>query len=197
MSGFPVCRVMIVALLIAVAGCGSSGWDTKATPNARIASERVGGFSSDDARLYRLGVQHAANAHQRLGALTIAQVVAQERSREAQRAEVAAKQRAWADEVSANANLRAEMRLANRSVPMYRDGKITGAHCEVTIDAGYYDAANEQDRDLINETVGEMCVGAYKLLGRGRERELPDDGLSVALYDLADNQLYSDVYTHR
>lgn len=83
-------RVTLAVLLIAVAGCGGSkGWNTKATLDELAASNRVGGFSPDDARLYHFGVQHAINKRQNIGALTIGQVVDQERGREEQRAQAA------------------------------------------------------------------------------------------------------------
>jgi hypothetical protein len=79
---------ILVPALIAIAGCGSNGWNTKATLDQPAASKRVGGFNDKDATLYRNGVQHIINRHQNIGAFTIGQVVDQERGREAQRAKI-------------------------------------------------------------------------------------------------------------
>lgn len=86
-------RVLLALGLIAFVGCGSKGWGTKATLNERAASDRVGGFSPNDARLYHIGVQHVINKHQRIGRFTIGQIVDEERSRETQRSEIAQKAR--------------------------------------------------------------------------------------------------------
>ena len=87
---FSVSAAVFVSVIVVV-GCGpSKGWDTKGTLNERIASERVGGFTRDDATLYHRGLQHLLNKHQSVGSLTIAQVVNQERGRETQRADAAA-----------------------------------------------------------------------------------------------------------
>jgi hypothetical protein len=90
-------RVMLALSIVVastlMAGCASKGWDTKATFDQPAASKRVGGFSDEDARLYRNCVQHIQNRHQNIRGLTIRQVVDQERGREKQRSAFAESQR--------------------------------------------------------------------------------------------------------
>jgi hypothetical protein len=91
----------LVILLASVAGAGflflmiagmssprqGTGWSHKAVSNESEASKIVGDFSTDDQALYHRGLLHVANRHEKLGTLTIGQVVDQERARAQQRAD--------------------------------------------------------------------------------------------------------------
>jgi hypothetical protein len=70
-----------------VAGCGAQRadnphWRDKATVSERAASDRVGGFTDDERRLYHLGVQHIVHGREHVGTYTVRQVVDQEQTRE-------------------------------------------------------------------------------------------------------------------
>jgi hypothetical protein len=84
--------IVIGGLISAVVGGGSRHGDafsSKATANERVASDRVGGFSDDDKRLYHQGLQHLINTHKNPGSYTIGQVIDQERARDEQRRKAA------------------------------------------------------------------------------------------------------------
>ena len=90
--------ILVAAGIVAlITGCGGDAttkprgphWNDKALPSVRAAERRVGGFDADERREYRIGIQHIGNAHGKLGALTIAQVIDQERGREQKRAAAA------------------------------------------------------------------------------------------------------------
>jgi hypothetical protein len=87
-GGLLVVLIVIGGIIAAMTGGKSHGGDafkTKATLNERVASERAGGFSDDDKRLYHQGLQHLINAHKSVGSYTIGQVIDQEKSRDEQR----------------------------------------------------------------------------------------------------------------
>lgn len=70
---------------------GSQGWSHKAVARESEAGRIVGGFSDEDRHLYHNGLQHIRNEHQKVGTLTIRQVIEGERGRvDARQAAVAA-----------------------------------------------------------------------------------------------------------
>lgn len=94
-----ICSILLPAMLIGCSNSGSSKkprnahWNDKATLSERTAERGVGGFNADERRAYQLGLQHVMNTHQKIGSLTIAQVVDQEHAREWSRLTQAAAQR--------------------------------------------------------------------------------------------------------
>lgn len=77
-GGILLAGVLCVALVACAeqpTAPASPHWHDRATLNERKAAAAVGGFNSDESRLYHEGVQHLVNAHKKLGAFTIRQVV--------------------------------------------------------------------------------------------------------------------------
>lgn len=98
----------LLLLLVGCAGPPSPHWRDKAILNERVASSKVGGFNSDEARLYHGGIQHLVNSHRKVGSFTIRQVVDQEQARETGRHDArqrVAQQREHARLAAANRNL--------------------------------------------------------------------------------------------
>jgi hypothetical protein len=83
--------IAAAALTAALVACGSENagpkprgphWNDKALASARAAEKRAGGFNASDRAAYKRGLQHIINAHQRVGAFTIAELVDDEYRRE-------------------------------------------------------------------------------------------------------------------
>jgi hypothetical protein len=198
----PLKQAGLVMLLCAlVVGCGADHWHDKALASERIASERVGGFSDDDKRLYHQGLQHIINSHQRLGSFMIGQVIDQERARDAHRADARQHQAEQVEKAKqhrldkkATANLKSSLKLANSiGAQMYRGGLIEDDYCSVRVDGDYFENASNQDKSIIKQTIVTMCSGSYTELGGNDARRLPDGGLHIRAYNLADDIVYSDL----
>jgi len=106
--------IVSAALFAACGGGDSSGptttrgrnphWSDKAPASARAAERRVGGFNSGERAAYKKGIRHILNAHQKVGAFTIAQVIDDAERREAARASAHAEAVRLAHERAALAN---------------------------------------------------------------------------------------------
>lgn len=194
-------RVLALSILLVIAACGSGQWTHKGVASEKQASDLVGGFSDDDKKLYHAGLQHIYNAHQRPGQFTIGAILDEERARDNNRDAARRKQAerlrnaaAHRLDVKATANLKATMQLANSTgANMYRGGVVEGDSCAIKIDGNAYEYASDQDKSIIKQTVVQMCSGSYTLLGGNDSRGLPEGGLHVRLYNLADDIVYSDV----
>lgn len=193
----------VIMICLTVSGCVSNHWHDKAVPNEQAASQRVGGFSAVDAKLYHQGLQHIQNSHERIGAFTIGQVIDQERGREEGRA-AARQQQATRDAQArerrldsiATTNLTSTLKLGNSVGPaLYRAGVIEGDTCSVKIDGDYFENDSEQDKSIIRQTIVSACSASYTELGGNDSRSLPESGLRIRVYNLADDAVYSDLLT--
>lgn len=105
----------IIAIVASGMSAGQSGggnhhnpsWDRKAVASPRKAERLAGGFDSGQRSLYRRGLMHIANTHQKVGSYTIAGVIAMEQSLDDQRREQA---RAAAEKRQAQAQAAADER---------------------------------------------------------------------------------------
>ncbi|MHB1549642.1 MAG: hypothetical protein ACYCX6_00385 [Vulcanimicrobiaceae bacterium] len=174
---FPLGVAVVIAIMAAVGSrLPPSGWDHKAVASEHAASVIVGGFGSDDRALYHRGLQHLYNSHARIGALTIGDVIDQERDRENQRearrqaiadqkrelaAAAVARRRDLAAKAAAQAVVTGEKKDIVAALTLESQDPTFGAMIKryqvddstltITVDEDIWDSLGGQDQTLFNQ----------------------------------------------
>jgi hypothetical protein len=130
--------VALSPLLLLLVGCAappSPHWRDKAILNERVASSKVGGFNSDEARLYHGGIQHLVNSHRNIGSFTIRQIVDQGQAQETARNDArqrVAQQREHERVAAANRNRLTPQKVCNNLHHLLADASeiVAGTTCQ-------------------------------------------------------------------
>jgi hypothetical protein len=182
---------VIGVIVIALSG-HNSALDHKAVADESQAAKVAGGFDAETKKLYHNGLQHVSHQHQKPGQFTIAQVIDQERSREASRAEAAKAQRDDALYRKAFAELKSGQEASNRILGsnVYTGYKADELGVHIIIDGNYYEYMSQQDQHRFNH----LAVTLWGLALRNLYgHEVPFERRRVLLENEAGDELYHDV----
>jgi zinc-ribbon domain len=74
-------------------------------------------------------------------------------------------------------------------------GKTT---CKAQVDGNDYEVLSDQDKRIVTQIVGTLCVAAYRApySNKHNVRSLPDAGLFIEIDDLSGHEVASDLWTH-
>jgi hypothetical protein len=181
----------------------------KATTSVAQASKAVGGFTPDMRRLYQRGLLHIRGP---VGRYTIGQVILGEKDREDEAPQRARDARALAQQRAAeakeNALAAASVRqLINRTngtnaqygEKLFTHAAMGVARCELTVDGDIYEGLSSQDKRIVLRIADMECVAAYRQPHGGdrNERQLPDDGLFIAIDDESGEEVDHDLWSRQ
>ena len=73
------------------------------------------------------------------------------------------------------------------------------SRCTAQVDGNVYEAQSDQDKRIITQIVGTLCVASYRApFGDKRNvRSLPDEGLFIEIDDLSGNEVSSDLWSRK
>lgn len=72
---------------------------------------------------------------------------------------------------------------------------LGSSRCGAQVDGNVYEALSEQDKHIVTQIVGTLCVAAYRApYGKSNVRSLPDGGLAIEIDDLSGNEVAHDLW---